>query len=531
VLGQACRSSLDKGFSLSLVFVVLMSCFLSASILLPQCVGNDGAGIADDWPMFHHDPQHSGYSTSTAPNTNTLLWNYTTNGFVRSSPAVVGGRVYVGSMYSGHGYGGSLPSKVYCLDAVTGVPQWSYTISDYVDSSPAVVSGKVYIGSGYIGFGLIPSKVYCLDAATGSFLWSYTAGGAVHSSPAVVDGKVYVGSYDNNVYCLDAATGAPQWSYNTGRAVYSSPAVANGKVYIGSLDSKVCCLDANTGALLWSYTTGGEVWSSPAVADGKVYVGSGDNNFYCLNAATGALQWSYASTNGFESPPAVVNGRVYVGSFDKKVYCFGVLAPSDIQYSVFKAEGNQAYFVYADPYRMTRAVASYDVASGSILYGMCDNAQNQAFDNYPQIVSQNATDRGRLLLSNKVVLLFGSRNPHWCVRYLEDKRLTPVYFENNGTHVKFIETATGANIVSRALSTIDFEHEDYFILMAAVDENNNHVFINYGFEWKGTWSSGIYFKSIYPNIQTYTNAYYVIHWIDTNADGLPQPNEMTQIAP
>ena len=48
----------------------------------------------DWWPMFRHDPNHTGYSTSTAPNTNNTIWIYTTGGPVYSSPAVVDGKVY-----------------------------------------------------------------------------------------------------------------------------------------------------------------------------------------------------------------------------------------------------------------------------------------------------------------------------------------------------------------------------------------------------------------------------------------------------
>ena len=62
-------------------------------------------------------------------------------------------------------------------------------------SSPAVVSGRVYVGSN-------DKKIYCLNATTGESLWSYTTGGAVQSSPAVANGRVYVGSYDYKIYCL-----------------------------------------------------------------------------------------------------------------------------------------------------------------------------------------------------------------------------------------------------------------------------------------------------------------------------------------
>ena len=62
-------------------------------------------------------------------------------------------------------------------------------------SSPAVVDGRVYIGSGDF-------KVYCLNATTGEHIWNYTTGACVFSSPAVADGKVYVGSAYGKVYCF-----------------------------------------------------------------------------------------------------------------------------------------------------------------------------------------------------------------------------------------------------------------------------------------------------------------------------------------
>ncbi len=186
-------------------------------------------------------------------------------------------------------------------------------------SSPAVVGGLVYVGSG-------DNSTYCLNATTGSLVWSYKTGSSVWSSPAVFGGLVYVGSGypDDHVYCLNATTGALVWSYKTGSYVWSSPAVVGGLVYVGSGDNSTYCLNATTGALVWSYKTGSSVWSSPAVADGKVYVGSDDCNVYCLNALSGARIWSYRTDSHVESSPAVAYGKVYIGSFDNRVYAFGV---------------------------------------------------------------------------------------------------------------------------------------------------------------------------------------------------------------
>jgi outer membrane protein assembly factor BamB len=269
-----------------------------------------------DWPMFRHDPSHTGYLRSVTPDTNNTIWNYTTGSYVESSPAVSDGKVYVGS---GNG-------KVYCLNATIGTYIWNYTTDSGVTSSPAFAYNKVYVGSW-------DRKVYCLNATTGTQIWNYTTGGSVRSSPAVVDGKVYVGSWDRKVYCLDAATGIKIWDYTTSKEVFSSPAVVDGKVYVGSWDRKVYCLNATTGTQIWNYTTGSYVESSPAVADGKIYVGSllaSHETVCCLNATTGTHIWGYTTDGDVISSPAVAYDKIYVGSFDRKVYCLNATTGTQI---------------------------------------------------------------------------------------------------------------------------------------------------------------------------------------------------------
>jgi outer membrane protein assembly factor BamB len=289
----------------------------------------------DWWPMFHHDATRIGYSTSTAPNTNQMLWNFTTGDAVESSPAVADGIVFVGSD----------DGKAYALNVSTGAPIWNYTTGVAVKSSPAVAGGTVYVGS--------DSAVYALNETTGGKIWNYTTGDAVESSPAVADGIVFVGSDDGKVYALNVSTGASIWNYTTGVAVKSSPAVAGGVVFVGS-GYTVYALNETTGRKIWNYVTGDFVFSSPAVAGGKVYVGSdkvyalnasigtliwnttggawgsptvaggvvyvGSDKVYALNASSGAFVWNYTTGSFVQSSPAVADGKIFVGSWDGKVY-------------------------------------------------------------------------------------------------------------------------------------------------------------------------------------------------------------------
>jgi len=69
----------------------------------------------------HHDIGHSGYSTSTTPETYNIKW-ISSYGFAISSPAVANGKVYIGN-HNGN---------VYCLNADTGMKIWEFKSEDSI---------------------------------------------------------------------------------------------------------------------------------------------------------------------------------------------------------------------------------------------------------------------------------------------------------------------------------------------------------------------------------------------------------------
>jgi outer membrane protein assembly factor BamB len=304
---------------------------LSAVLVVSFCAAStalraNAASSGDDWPMFHHDLAHTGYSTSSALTTPVVLWT-APKGY-GGSPVVADGYVYILDL-----------GNLYCINGSNGHQVWNQSLpSGLPDSSPAVYGGNVYtpltaynaytgeivlnytdyqgytsptVAEGIIYFGSVfRNGVFALDAATGSKIWHYTTG-EVTSSPAVAHGRVYFASHDGNVYALDALTGAKIWNYKvSGFLTQSSPAVVGGRVYIGS-SGNAYCFDALTGAKIWNYPLSGVAYSSPAVANGYVYLGSMGGNIYALNASTGAQIWN--ATGGSSSSPAVAGGVVYIG--------------------------------------------------------------------------------------------------------------------------------------------------------------------------------------------------------------------------
>ncbi|VVB52131.1 Outer membrane protein assembly factor BamB [uncultured archaeon] len=305
---------------------------------------------ADVWPMFHHDLNHSGFSSEIVnPSKLVEKWSWYVDGYgIMSEPTVVDGIVFMGKSQGG----------LWAYNASSGEYIWNFPFDpswSFAQAAPAVANGIVYEGNfwnhnafcavnestgikiwcvnmsssgvtssatvsgGAVFFGGLDALVLALNASTGAHIWNYSVGDSIESSPAVSGGVVYIGSRDNSVYALNASTGAHIWNYTTGDDVYySSPAVAYGRVYVGSRDHYVYALNASTGALLWSYRTGGNIDSSPALAYGRVYIGSEDTHLYALNASTGAQLWNYTADNGFSrNTPVVANGVVYFNGWQQ----------------------------------------------------------------------------------------------------------------------------------------------------------------------------------------------------------------------
>ncbi len=393
------------------VLALLLTSIISSEKSIQNVKGNSQVtasdqpapgSTVDEWSMYRHDIQRKGASTSPVSN-GSLLWRFNTGDKIRSSPAVtngvvyqgandgyvyalnastgsviwqyaaassgvesspaiIGGIVYVGYLWDGHnGY-------VIALNATTGTLIWRFATNSGIESSPAIVNGIVYIGSFY-GF------IYALNATNGALIWSYLTGGSTYSSPAIVDRVLYQGASDGNIYALDTDNGALKWTHQTGSPVYASPVVVNNVVYANSDNGAVYALNAYDGSEIWhanigvgdhvdaspavsgdiiyvvarsglyafNATSGLEVWfftspfsprqsmgyvySSPAVADNIVFYGSCDGYIFALNADNASIVWSYRTGIFVFASPAIVNGTVYVGSYDGYLYALGGSPP------------------------------------------------------------------------------------------------------------------------------------------------------------------------------------------------------------
>ncbi|WP_141576653.1 PQQ-binding-like beta-propeller repeat protein [Actinomadura sp. WMMA1423] len=309
-----------------------------------------------------------------------VLWKrFSGDEYLISTPAVAGGRVFVGSE----------KGILLAFDARTGEPRWKYRAAQRIVTGPAVASGLVYAFSQ-------DGVLHAVDARTGKLRWQRTVGGTqadpivagglvycggdalnaldasggavrwrrggADRTPAVADGAVYVpggkslSAYDastgrprwtypspkgvqdtaaaNGIVCfadfqgekihaVDARTGKRRWTFDTGETATSRPVVADGAVYVCDFGGKVSALDPATGTMRWQVQLEGEIHENPVLTGGTLYVPSGvysDGGVYAIEAGAGRKVWRFRTDEGIESGPAVGDGIVYTGCKDGYLY-------------------------------------------------------------------------------------------------------------------------------------------------------------------------------------------------------------------
>jgi|GEM_PF-5165141 len=245
-----------------------------------------------------------------------VKWDFKTDGTIFNKPIFSNDKIILGPDNT----------KLYCLNAMTGVKLWQQEVAGSTSAYSSILSdGKVYVG-------LKEGMVSCFDVDTGKKIWEQNVDDAccdAKNAPIILDNKLFFNS-KNFFLCFDSKTGEKKWEQKVfGDCCFNhrSHALSNGKVYLISnnfdeFKGIILCLDFNTGKKLWGKQFDDTPLDLPIVFDGRMYVTSGSYGLLSLNADNGSNLWDH-ETSTFPDYMMLQNDRIYVYSnFDKEIQCF-----------------------------------------------------------------------------------------------------------------------------------------------------------------------------------------------------------------
>lgn len=192
---------------------------------------------------------------------------------------------------------------------------------------------------------------------------------------------------------------------------------------------------------------------------------------------------------------------------------------------ILKAPSNSVYFFYKNPKEGLAAETAYDAIAEGVIYGLTTNPQRQGFTSNNNAILESG-ELNMSVINNATAVFFGGPCPQKTVEYYEAAGLTSVKFAANDTHYLFV-IQNNAVVASLNKTSVNSGNEDLFVIEVLMDKTN-FIVIMYGFTWKGTWASGIYFKeAISKSFNSYSEKCYVFHWIDdAEQNGIPESNEV-----
>ena len=243
------------------------------------------------------------------------LWSFETSDSISSTPTVDDDVVYVGS-----------GTHYYAVGASDGQLLWNHQVEVHVsNSTPVVVDGRVYVGS-------LNGSLFALDASTAKQLWGRKVADQtphlerVFTRPSVVDEVVYLGTDAGLVFALDASTGDEIWQVEVSTEnVTHAPVVVDGLVLVSTYDGRVHGLNAESGDVVWRYKAGSGILRLTTV-DGLVYVRAAQlGDPVVLSASDGEPLWPRSGPDVQPTDATVLERTAYVaprvlGSENSVVY-------------------------------------------------------------------------------------------------------------------------------------------------------------------------------------------------------------------
>jgi outer membrane protein assembly factor BamB len=244
---------------------------------------------------YMSDSKPNGIIRAYLASSGAILWEVEfKNGTIATIPTVADDVVVIGFLDN---------PKITALSVDDGKILWNFTMDSSIISTPAYSSGYFYFGS-------VNGTIYAVSK-DGEELWHVKLGSTVETTPAVAFGKVFVGADDGNLYALNATSGKVLWKYSTGGPIMASPIVSiNGIVYVGSTDGYIYALYAETGDLVWSDNVGASIEVTPVLDNGLLFVASSDG---ALRAYGKPSFISVAPNWKQPSPPRNLTARGGVG--------------------------------------------------------------------------------------------------------------------------------------------------------------------------------------------------------------------------
>lgn len=259
----------------------------------------------------------SGFRSLVAvdPLTGDILWQQGTTTPTRSSPAVIGGRVFVMT----------LDNRLIAYNVEDGAFLWEY--KGEVETTNLLGAASPAANKNVVVVAFSSGELFALRAENGQRLWSDSLAsirriGAnagisdIQGLPVIDKGIVYAISFSGRMVAIDERTGNRLWQREIGGT--QTPWAAGSSVFVLTSSQQLVALNRQNGQIRWvsklPKSNDGEsvVWTGPVFAGGRLIVTNNQGDVVDISPEDGVIVQKWETPGSVVVPPLVADGTLYL---------------------------------------------------------------------------------------------------------------------------------------------------------------------------------------------------------------------------
>ncbi len=235
-----------------------------------------------------------------------ILWENRTRkgiGDIEAGASIMGNIVYLGSN----------DSYLYSMELDTGKKNWEFKTESFIKSIPAVDQESVIVGT-------MNGIAYSLNKTQGTINWSYKGiDSKFKNDPILFQDMAILVSLNGEVIGLNLLSGAESWKMKLDSSITSETALGSKNIFLGLSPQHLCAIDLEQRKLDWKISLKGMI-TKVHVSGSNLYVVTSIGYIYCLSRRDGGIVWWKKMPRGIYSEPLEHNGLLYVGCMDSYLY-------------------------------------------------------------------------------------------------------------------------------------------------------------------------------------------------------------------
>lgn len=187
-----------------------------------------------------------------------------------------------------------------------GTKKWQYKTNTFIHSSPALSNKNIIFGNDN-------GELFSVNAEKGDLNYKVKIGKSFFCGPTISEGNIYIGNDNGKLYSLKLKDGSVNWSFDSGARIMMVPAIKKNDIYFGNLDGKFYSLNSKNGIVNWTFDSKGLLSATPLLTNNIIFLPDLNKKLYLIDIRDGRVMKTLEFEGRTKLTPVIYSNIIFIG--------------------------------------------------------------------------------------------------------------------------------------------------------------------------------------------------------------------------